>query len=234
MTKTKSNRIFLGVATGFMALAGTGLTIANNWENQLQIAAIAITLAACFSAAETTFLWGHKRFETATRLWRKIVLGVSLAVLVGSMGYAVYEELQLALHKLSNRGLAANSALVVQGADKRNQRSIGRDAIKALAGDKVETNPIPFVICYIVTGLVSILILAVTEKQRERKIKGPVPITPEMAEGIREKLKLDPQGVKAYAAKGDGFAIYADGSYRGHVTSKRIQGFTPDQEKTQT
>ena len=234
MTKTKSNRIFLGIVTGFMALAGTGLTLANNWAPDVQIAAIALTLAACFSAAETCFLWGHKRSETATRLWRKIAINVSLAVLVVSMGWAVWEELKFALHKLSNRSLAGNSAMIISSADVKNQKSIARSALKTISDDKVKTNPDPFVACYVITGLVSILILACTEKQRERKIKGPAVLTSEMGEQIRGKLKLDPAGVKIYAAKG-GHAIYAEGKYQGFISGKKDKiGFVPEQEKQET
>lgn len=214
MTKTKSNRIFLAIVTLAMALAGTGLTIANNWKNELQQAAIAITLAACFTAAETSFLWGHKRFETSTRLWRKVVLTCALVALVGSMAYAVSEELKLALHKVSNRSLADNSAVIVASADKRNQRVLGKNALESLVKDKIQIEHFPFVICYLVTGLASIAILAVTERAKPRTLgKGNVlPKSPELQKRVQE-IGFAANTAKAYAVDG-GYAVYVDGKYR--------------------
>lgn len=223
MTKTKSNRVFLGLVTCAMALAGTGLTIANNWKNELQVAAIALTLAACFSAAEITFLWGHKRYETTKKLWRKIVLAVSLGLLVCSMGYAVSEELKLALHKVSSGTLAENSAKLVSGADKTNQRSIARSALNMLGANKVEANSLPFVICYILTGLVSIAILAVSEvpAPRTRGAGNLLPSRPDLADRVRD-AGYDPATSKVYALnKGGGYAIHTREGYKGHIPSDK-------------
>jgi len=214
MTKIKSNRIFLGVVTLAMALAGTGLTIANNWKNDLQQAAIAITLAACFTAAETSFLWGHKRFETSTRLWRKVVLTCALVALVGAMDYAVSEELKLALHKVSNRSLAENSGLIVASADKKNQRVLGRTALDKLVEDKIKIEHFPFVLCYLITGLASIAILAVTERAKPRSPgRGNVlQNSPELQKRVQE-IGFTGKTTKAYGVDG-GYAIYEDGKYR--------------------
>ena len=219
MTKTKSNRVFLGLVTCAMALAGTGLTIANNWKNELQVAAIALTLAACFTAAEITFLWGHKRYETTKKLWRKIVLAVSLGLLVCSMGYAVSEELKLALHKVSVGSLADSSARVVGSADKANQRSIARSALVMIGSNKIEANSLPFVVCYVLTGLVSIAILAVSEaaSPRVRGAGNLLPSRPDLVERVKA-AGFSVEGAKVYALnKGGGYAIHTRDGYKGHL-----------------
>lgn len=224
MTKTKSNRIFLGIVTGAMALAGTGLTFVNNFEPDLQIAAIALTLAACFTAAEATFLWGHKRFETSTRLWRKFVLSISLGLLVFSMGYAVWEELKLALAKVGNRSLASNSAMIVQSADKRLQRGVARDALKTLSEGRVVANAVPFVLCYIVTGLVSIAILACTEKTRERRTGvGNLLLSDAVLQRqVAEKFNLDPSQARAYVDRsGKGAAVWHKSKQIGYLSFEK-------------
>ncbi len=228
MTRTKSNRIFLGIVTCAMALAGTGLTIANNAAKDVQILAIAITLAACFTAAEVTFLWAHKTYERVKKLWRKIVLVVGMVLLVMGMATAVWEELLFALHKVSNRSLAQNSSLIVEKADKRNQRSIGWKALDNLAKDKVQSEPWPFVVCYLITGLVSIVIVGVTEKEQARTIIGNrMGANPALQEEAR-KRGLDPLTTKAYSVRG-GYALHTKDGYKHFVPNRVI--VEPDDPK---
>lgn len=228
MTKQKSNRIFLGIVTGAMALAGTGLTIANNFSIEIQALAVALTLAACFTAAEATFLWGHKRFEDSTKLWRKCTLAISLALLVASMGFAVYEELNLALGKISNNSLAESSAKIVSSADKLNQTKLGRTALRNLSKEKININAVPFVVCYIISGLVSIAILAVSERQRTRTVTygNQLPHKPELQERVRALGFVDPldaKSVKAYRDNRErGYSIHAQGKYRTFISDKDL------------
>jgi hypothetical protein len=233
MTKQKSNRVFLGIVTGAMALAGTGLTIANNVSSDFQMIAIAITLAACFSAAEVTFLWGHKRFEDSAnskkpKLWRKIVLGSSLAILVLSMGYAVFEELNLALKKISNQSLAKNSGEIVKVADARNQTRLGKIAIRELSNDKINIDPMPFVVCYIITGLVSILILSASERPQARTITygNQLPHNPALQEAVR-RIGFDPQTARAYRDNRErGHAIHVEGQYKRFVSDTELSKYS--------
>lgn len=233
MTQTKTNRIFLGIVTLFMALAGTGLTIANNGDFQNydpQIWAIALTLAACFTTAETSFLWGHKMFEKVKGLARKIPLIVALVAIVVSMGFAVYEELALALRKLDNRSLAQNSATIVSSVDRRNQRSLGAKALAIISSDdvKIATNPNPFVACYIITGLASIVFLTIGYTRQVRNIKGnQLTNNPDLQAAVRN-AGIDPATARAYAVNG-GHSIYDKSGYKKFIpaqTKKKI-GFTP-------
>lgn len=238
MRQSKSNRIFLAVITLALMIAGTGLTIANNWENDPQIAAIAIALAASFSAAEVAFLWGHKVWERLNRLWRKVVLAAGLAVLVLSMAGAVWSELEVALSKLSNRAVATNitGALkeVNTNATQRERLRNNRVAFTELGKGKIDFRVLPFVICYAAAGLVSIVILAVQVGERgrastPRATRGDqIPSNPVILEKARLAGFVQPgQTVKAYAdvdSNGEvkGMAIHADGQYSGYIPKGKL------------
>lgn len=230
MTVTKSNRIFLGVATVLMAAAGTGLTLVNNWNvTDVQVCVVAIMLAACFSFAETMFLWAHKRFESSVRLWRKILLGVTLVILVSAMSLAFWEELKTALHKISNRGFADNSAQVVSSANKKLQLSLGRTAIKELSNDKLKIDPTPFVLCYLIAGLSSIMILAATEKPK-KKTQGQgnlLASDPTLAQRVQETYGVNPQMARAYLDRnGKGASIWHQSKQIGYLKFEN-QDHTP-------
>lgn len=227
MTRQKSNRIFLGIVTGAMAFAGTGLTIANNIQSDFLTIVIALCLGACFTMAEVTFLWGHKRFEDAKKLWRKIVLSISLAGLVGAMGFAFWEELNLVLAKISNKSFASESAVIVKQADKANQRSIGRMAVSKLFEGKIKIDALPFLICYLMTGFVSISILASSEPQRIRShtYGNQLPYNPALQEAVRQ-IGFNPETAKAYRDNRErGHAIHVEGRYKKFVSDKELSKY---------
>ena len=224
MTRDKSNRIFLGIVTMFLALAGTGLTLVNNWENDFQIAAMAIALATCFSAAEATFLWGHKRYESATKLWRKIVLGVTLGVIALGMSYAFAEELSLVSKKISNRSLASNFKEIVSTTNDKTQSRVARHAINKLSEGKIEMRHMPFVVCYLLTALASIAILSASERKRPRSISygNQLPNNPILQEHV-QRIGFNPQTAKAYRDNRErGYAVHVEGQYKRFVSDKEL------------
>jgi len=238
MRQSKSNRIFLAVITTALMVAGTGLTIANNWESQLQIAAIAIALAASFSAAEVAFLWGHKTWERLRGTWRKAILFGALAALVGSMAGAVWSELEVALSKLSNRAVATNIGDTLEKANmSATQKERGRNARYAfaeIAKGKIDFRVLPFVICYLCAGLTSIVILAVQAGERARSAqprayKGDqIPAFPEVGEKARQLGFVRPgQTVKAYAdldkeQEIKGFSVHTEEGYKGYIPKRKL------------
>lgn len=226
MRTSKSNRVFLAVVTLALMCAGTGLTIANNWENDLQIAAIAVALSASFLAAEFTFLWGHKVWEHLRALWRKVVLGLTLAALVLSMAAAVWSELEVALSKLSNRAVAQNIGGVLEktnasATSRRERERNTRAAFAEVAKGKIDFRVLPFVICYALAGLTTIVILAVQVAQKQKRQGGgdQVPANPIIAEKAKQIGMAPPQAtVKAYADRnGGGYSIWVDGKYAGYL-----------------
>lgn len=238
MRKSKSNRIFLIVITGALCVAGTGLTIANNWENDLQIAAVAIALSASFLAAEVTFFWGHKVWEHLNRLWRKATLATALGLLVLAMAGAVWSELEVALAKLSGRAVAQNISGVLEkanatAASRRERASNNRTAFAEIAKGKIDFKVLPFVLCYAAAGLVSIVILAVQVGDRRsgapRPIRGDqIPSNPVILEKARQMGFVKPgQTGKAYAdvdPRGEikGMSIHADGQYTGYIPKSQL------------
>jgi hypothetical protein len=234
MRTSKSNRIFLTVITGALCLAGTGLTIANNWENDPQIAAVAITLSACFFAAEGCFFWGHKVFERLNRLWRKATLAVGMGLLVLAMASAVYSELEVALDKLSGRAVAQNVNATLESANanatQRERMRNSRIAIQEVAKGKINIRVLPFVLCYVAAGLVSIVILAVQIGERARPTerrasKGDqVVINPAIADHARQIGLAPPAStVKAYEDRnGAGLSIWVDSKYVGYISKSDI------------
>lgn len=229
MRRSKRRRIFLAIVTGAMALAGTGLTLANNWSTNFQKLAIAITLAACFTAAEAVFLWAHKESEDATRLWRKITLGISMGVLVLSMGFALSEELKLALKKIQSDSLASSSATIVQSAgSRRAQVSLGNKALDEIFENKVTINALPFIICYIITGIASIVILGVGEKEKARTITygNQIPHNPALKKYVQQ-IGFNPETAKAYRDNRErGHAIHDEGRYRKFVSDTELSKYS--------
>ena len=234
MRRSKSNRIFLAVITCALMVAGTGLTIANNWEPELQIAAIAIALAASFSAAEVCFLWGHKVWEGLRGLWRKATLAIALGLLVLSMACAVWSELEVALSKLSGRAVAGN---IRETLDKVNtnvsQRERGRNnriAFAEISKGRIDFRVWPFVICYACAGLVSIVILGVQVGERVRPataratVGDQVPANPAIAEKARQIGMAPLAGnIKAYEDRnGGGYAIHVNGRYVGYLAKSDL------------
>lgn len=235
MRASKSNRIFLTVITGALCVAGTGLTIANNWESDYQIAAVAIALSASFFAAEGTFFWGHKVWEKGLRgLSRKVTLAIALGVLVLSMAGAVWSELEVALAKLSGRSVAHNVSATLESANanatQRERLRNSRIAIQEVAKGKIDFRVFPFVLCYAAAGLVSIVILAVQVGERvrptgPRATKGDqAAVNPAIADHVR-KIGLAPPTatVKAYEDRnGAGLAIWIDGKYACYLSKADI------------
>lgn len=234
MRRSKSNRIFLTVITGALCVAGTGLTIANNWENDLLIAAVAIGLSASFFAAEVAYFWGHKVWEHLNRLWRKATLAGGLGVLVLAMAYAVHSELEIALDKLSGRAVAQNIGDILEranaGVTQRERLANNRRAFGEIVKGKINVRALPFVLCYAAAGLVSIVILAVQVGERarpteRRATKGDqVVVNPYIADRARE-IGLAPAAstVKAYEDRnGAGLAIWVDGKYAGYLSKSDI------------
>ncbi|MCI0617794.1 hypothetical protein L0244_32885 [bacterium] len=231
MVKTKRRRILFAIGTVAMALAGTGLTFVNNFEPNLQIAAITITFAACFTLMEIAFLWGHKELDDSSKTWRKAVLTTTLVVLVGAMGFAVYEELQLALAKFDNRAAANNSATIVQSTDRRAQRGVARDALKILNEHRQKTNALPFVIGYVIGGLSLIVIGLVGEKKRERKTgAGNLLATDaELAARVQHRYGLNPQEARAYLDRnGKGASVWHKSKQIGYLAFESA----PDEKRS--
>jgi hypothetical protein len=238
MRKSKSNRIFLAVITGALCVAGTGLTIANNWENDPQIAAVAIALAASFFAAEGTFFWAHKTWEHLNRLWRKVTLAVAMGALVLAMAGAVASELEVALNKLAGRSVAQNIGGILEkvnaGATQRERGRNNRAAFAEISKGKIDYRVWPFVICYAVAGLVTIVILGVQVGERgrasqPRATKGDqIPANPVILEKAHQMGFVRPgQTVKAYAdvdRQGEvkGVSIHADGQYSGYIPKSKL------------
>lgn len=234
MRRSKSNRIFLIVITGALCVAGTGLTIANNWEPDLQIAAVAIALSASFFAAEGTFFWAHKVWESLNRLWRKATLAVAMGLLVLAMAGAVWSELEVALAKLSGRAVAQNVNATLESANtnatQKERMRNSRIAIQEVAKGKINIRVVPFVLCYAAAGLVSIVILAVQVGERakpteRRASKGDqVMVNPAIADRAREIGLAPPAAtVKAYEDRnGAGLAIWVDGKYAGYLSKADI------------
>ena len=233
MRKSKSNRIFLLVITGALCVAGTGLTIANNWENDFQIAAVAIALSASFFAAEGTFFWAHKTWEYLNRLWRKATLAIAMIVLVLGMAGAVASELEVALAKLSNRAVAGNIAGALEkanaGARQREKLYNNRMAFAEIAKGKIDFRVLPFVLCYAAAGLASIVILGVQVGDRKsaapRPIRGDqIPNNPVIAEQARKRISMAPDAqVRAYADRsGRGYAIHVNGQYAGYLPKEDL------------
>lgn len=225
MVKTKRRRILFAIGTIAMALAGTGLTITNNFEPQLQIAAITITFAACFTLMEVAFLWGHKELDDAGKTWRKAVLASTLIILVCAMGFAVYEELQLALGKLDNRALSHNSATIVQSANRKIQMRVAREALKMVGQHKLQTNAFPFVLGYVVGGLSLIVIGLVAEKKRERKQGGGNLLTRDndLASRVQREYGLNPAEARAYLDRsGKGASIWHKSKQVGYLSLEDV------------
>lgn len=234
MRASKSNRIFLAVITLALMVAGTGLTIANNWEPDYQIAAVAVALSASFCAAEVCFLWGHKVWERLRGLSRKVTLAIALGVLVLSMAGAVWSELEVALAKLSGRAVAQNVSATLEsanaGAPQRERLRNSRIAIQEVAKGKIDFRVLPFVICYAAAGLVSIVILAVQVGERARPTerrasKGDqAAINPAIVDHARQIGLAPPAAtVKAYEDRnGAGLAIWVDGRYAGYLSKSEI------------
>lgn len=208
------------IGTIAMALAGTGLTIANNFEPELQIAIVAITLAACFTLMEIAFLWGHKELDDTSKTWRKAVLAATLITLVCAMGFAVYEELKLALAKFDNRALANNSATIVQSANRRVQRGVARDALKVISEHKRQTNVLPFTIGYVVGGLAMVVIGLVAEKKRIRQQGAGNLLANDsaLASRVQQEYGVDPAQARAYLDRnGKGANVWHKSKQIGYV-----------------
>lgn len=221
MVRTKRRRVLFAIGTIAMALAGTGLTFVNNFEPELQIAAITVTFAACFTLMEIAFLWGHKELDDTDKIWRKAVLTTTLIILVCVMGFAVYEELQLALAKMDNRSLASNSASIVQSVRGRAQRYVARDALKNINAHKLETNALPFVIGYVVGGLSLIVIGLAAEKKRERRRGAGNLLTQDgnLASQVRINYGVDPAQARAYLDRnGKGAGVWHKSKQIGYVS----------------
>ncbi len=217
MTDTKRDRIFLGCLTSVLALAGTVLTIANHYETSL---VIAVSLGASFSACELAFLWGHKKVAAVNRLWKRITVNVSLVAVVLAMSYAVSTELPLVFGKFQQRQnveatkQVLNTALV--NATQKERSTLSKAAMQqVLVTTKVETHP--YVLCYAIAGLVSILLLAVTGRQqtRRRGLGNQMTDNPALQQHVRQ-IGFSPDEVKAYRDP-RGYALWRNGRYLGFV-----------------
>ena len=144
------------------------------------------------------------------------------------MGYALFEELKLALRKIDNDALASASATIVESVkSRRAQVSLGNKALDQLNDSKSETNAMPFILCYIITGLSTISILASGEKEKKRvNVQGnQLPNNPRLQAHV-QRIGFSPDTAKAYRDNRErGFSIHNEGRYRTFVTDKELSKY---------
>ena len=241
MVKTKRRRVLFVVITIAIATAGTFLTLLNNidlnaWKESLieglMSTGIAVALAACFTAMEASFIAAHKEIEETKKLWRKAILfsvGVVLALI---MGFAAYQEMKVTLHKLDNKSLTSNFSTLIKGADKSNQRSIGRDAIKAVKQDAIKTEILPFAIGY-VAAIISAMIIGAVAEKRQPKTQGRGNLAannPELIARIQERFPdVDPTTARAYADRnGRGVSVWSRSRQIGYLSNYDVNDQSRD------
>jgi len=209
MTSCKRGRVLFAIGTCALAFAGTGLTLMNNIDADVfdesimrgvLMVGVAITLAACFTAMEVAFLWGHREIDEVQRLWRKAVLVVTCIVLICVMGFAVNQELKITLAKIGNRTYASDSSLIVSAVRGRYQSGVAKAALKELNQSRIAPNATPFIVGYVCAGIAFVLIGAVSQRKRNRRYgAGNLLLNNDaLAKKVQVNYGLNPAEVRAY------------------------------------
>lgn len=230
MRTQKRRRIFFVVVSIAIAMAGTLLTLLNNIDidaysddlmKGLLTTGIAIALAACFTACEASFIWAHKEIEDSTRLWRKAILVVTAITLVLIMGFAAYQEMVSVRNRIAGRTDSSNFATLIKNADRRAQRNIARDAIKALTSNHEVSNIMPFAVAYVAAGISALIIGAVSERRKIR-VRGAGNLLtgdPTLQARVQQNFGVNPAEARAYQDRnGKGASVWHKSRQIGYLS----------------